>query len=653
MSCQNCGCNGNNGVPCGPPKSTELGTLVWFGGLDVNGCHKYMSLGNLTSPCAIGGQIPTGVIANFTGVDANGCLVKQTGAVGAFETDWNATSPVGTIIIGNSGATAQNGHTPTLDVVRAPTQGTIPNVLQTIAGQGVFVPINAGIVPQDSSTIDFSLGGVTGVLSANVKLSPAAGNLATIASDGVYVSPNLAVAVNAPLTGTGVSPTPLDLDFSLMSALDRCALGQNLPLSTIVDVAGRDVNGCLVYEQLVNLIPRAETDFAPSVSGGLTYTVGGVNGHAPTFGISLCNLGAAILAGTLTSVVGKNASGCLAFEDDVSFVQRLETAFSAVAGAGITVAPGGTHGHSPTFSVNLCTLGQAMPVATSISQFVGVDANGCLVRASSANVNPPETVLSLVAGFGVLITPGGTNGHTPTIAVVCEDIQDCISPMFTPWGSYNDTTNKVSLVPSTTAGNVLTISVDGRPYVPTPVQTSVSANDTNSISWILSGANNHNLTANVELAGQQGCAANSLQIVSGQGLFVPQVDTFSAQVQDVTVHTLSAASTGTYLSTGIAPLTITLCRPARVNIITALNWNMTPQVSFGEIAVFTQHRIDGTAMLPSGSMTVAGTSIEHDTILLAAGTHTISIEYRVVAGSGLVVPSIFRAKMTATWIEVN
>lgn len=153
--------------------------------------------------CAIGGVIPTGVIAQVVGKDALGCLVSNT-------------LQSATTVSGNLVGT-------TLNVVVNGVNGAID--LSALAS-GAETPLTAN----DSTSIDFTTSGVSNhILTGAVKLSANAGNIIQSLGDGLFAQAGAfgGITANAPFTGNGTAGNPLDIDFSALSASDKCSLFAN------------------------------------------------------------------------------------------------------------------------------------------------------------------------------------------------------------------------------------------------------------------------------------------------------------------------------------------------------------------------------------------------------------------------------------------
>lgn len=276
----------------------------------------------------------------------------------------------------------------------------------------------------------------------------------------------------------------------------------------------------------------------------------------------LCAITAEQAPGQLTQVYGTDGNRCLVAEDDQTFVVRNETAFAGVAGAGIAITPGGINGHTPNIAVNPCTL----PIAAgTIAQATGKDANGCLVAEDDkAFVVRNETPLAAVAGAGIVITPGGVNGHTPTIAidpctlpVTTDDVMQvigltngCLSVEDdraftvrneTPWTPVAGP--GIAITPSGINGHSPTIAINIC-TLPIPVsnvdtivgvesgclvqedqrsvvvrnETPLVVVDTATIDFGNGGTNGHTVTGVVKFSGVAGNQASN----AGDGVYVPQ-----------------------------------------------------------------------------------------------------------------------------------
>lgn len=847
-----CGCSCSSCKKVGPPKATELAILSFVSGLDDKGCCKYMALEQFFDPCRLASRIPGPVLlSSFVGRDANGCLVWEENPIPRLESVWVGTSPLSSINIINGGP---NGHSPQFDVQLAPTQNGYPNITSIIPGQGVYTPVGAGIQAIDTSTLDLTLT-PTGQLYGDVKISTNPFQQIIVDDQGLYVVQGANAVTSGPVTGNGSPGAPIDIDFSLMTLSDRCAFGNNLPAGFLTSLVGRDINGCLTVEGIATVVPRGETLWTGTPTGGITITPGGVNGHAPTIGINMCLFGDSVSDGIVRTVLGRDNSACVVAEDPATFVARNETPWVGVAGAGISITPGGVNGHGPTISFNHCTvgslipagpinnvvgtdgqgclvyetsvqfvqsrqildttfaatssgngidiapggqyghtpaftldfcdmaaaipaaaaptdvvgtlngclvrvpisslwppetpwvgvgaqgititaggtaghgptiglnfcaLGSSVPAALGLLDILGTDPNGCIVKVARGLVVPPETPLTLQGGYGITVTPGGVNGHSPMVEIDCEDVQDCVATMFAPWGQYDDNNNRILLVPSTDPGNTFAIGSDGRPFVATvvippldceavqdcvggmfapwgayddagnkinfvpstgagnqlilhpsdgrpyvavPAQTVLTAVDSNTIDFTTSGTDQHTITGEVLLAPQQGCAANEIRMIPGQGLFAPATNPNFAEIYDLTAHTLNQCSFPAYIPLPMT-LTFTLCRDSLVNIVGIQDVDYGFSTGINTTTTFSRLVIDGVAQIPTGlhenmdnGPTLvglnhgAGNLVNWKTILLPAGTHNVILEYRT-ANCGA-PQTMFRQQLSAYWVEVG
>lgn len=769
---------------CGFPNESQYAPLVLVQGLDNNGCIRYQDPLDLVDPCRVASQIPNGQLLTFVGKGVDGCLKSEDAqaVILRLETDWNGVSPLGSILITNDGNTAQNGHTPNLEVAIAPAQACKVNALSIIGGQGLFVAPGGGLNPIETSTIKPNFDPCNGNMQAVVKISPQLGNQVLGLGDGLFVQQGANAVTAGPLTGNGSPTQPIDIDFEQLDSVDRCDLGNNLPLGIVVTVAGGDASGCLIREDQLAFVQRNETDLVATDTSTIDFTQSGVNGHNLTGSVRLsvspnnqiqalpdglfvpqvipnvngpltgngittpldidfgaltqtdrCALGNNIPAGLVAQVLGKDGVGCVVAQDATAFVQAWESDLIATDSPTIDFTATGTNNHNLTATVkvsgqagnSLSVMGDGLYVsvpafdceqvqdcvAPMFSNWTvyddindriipvpsGLAGNQLTLAVDGRLYVPPAPTYTLDCEavqdcVGPMFTPWGVYNDgagvvqfvpsvvpgnalyiaadgRPYVATVtsldCEQVQDCVGGMFSPWGSYDDANNVINFVPSTQVGNQLVLGVDGRPYVPpaaTTTETTFAAVNSDSVVWTAGGTAGHTPTANVQLAPQQGCAANALRAVAGQGLFVPQTDTFSAEVYDLTPKNLAVNTFPTYTPTGVTTLTFTLCRPAKVFVAAHAIFDFGQFTTSGvNETVFTRFNIDGVAQIPMGvgeapSLQVgefgnADNSIDMGVFALAAGTHNVTLDYRTSGGSAPV--TLIRAHIFASWSEVN
>ena len=81
-----------------------------------------------------------------------------------------------------------------------------------------------------------------------------------------------------------------------------------------------------------------------------------------------------------------------------------ETVFNGFPGNGITITPGGTNGHNPT-------------IAVAIGEGISVDGDGNLT-VDTTDISPAWTTSNSTQPIqGVVVFPGGVDGHAPTFAL--------------------------------------------------------------------------------------------------------------------------------------------------------------------------------------------------------------------------------------------
>jgi len=183
------------------------------------------------------------------------------------------------------------------------------------------------------------------------------------------------VHADDPITGTGVASNPLDVDFSLLTLTDLCALAAVIPFGEAVSIIGVGPGGgegggegCLVREDGTTFVQGSETSWLGTGTGGITVAGGGINGHAPTIGLNLCNL--LIPGGDI------HPERFLGLDDDGCVVRAPLATGGAIVGSATVGAP---------LTIDLCLLGAIIPVSPSVSALVGVEG-GCVVQTPVATV---------------------------------------------------------------------------------------------------------------------------------------------------------------------------------------------------------------------------------------------------------------------------
>lgn len=108
----------------------------------------------------------------------------------------------------------------------------------------------------DTASVNLTASGIINhTIQADVSISATVGNQIVINPDGLFVPAGAAtVSTSGPLVGDGSVGNPVDINFTLLSAQDRCDLGANIPAGTVTRVVGKDVAGCLVDDTLTNIL---------------------------------------------------------------------------------------------------------------------------------------------------------------------------------------------------------------------------------------------------------------------------------------------------------------------------------------------------------------------------------------------------------------
>ena len=412
-----------------------------------------------------------------------GCDVYQDGDafVKDHESPWVGTAGPG-ITITPGGL---NGHAPRIEInpCTVPTSpGTIANVmgkdsagcLVTEDGESFVVARETPITIADTASIDLASSGVNGhTLQADAKISAAAENVLQVNLDGLYVPRGADVAVLGPIVGEGTNADPLDIDFALLDSADLCDLGNVIPSGLVNEVAGKDATGCLVAENAQQFVTDRETPIAVVDTPSIDLTSSGVNGHTLQADVKVSN--------GIGNQITTNLDGIYVPQGaNVGVV-------GPIVGTGTAASP-----LDVDFSLldngDLCDLGGVIPGGL-LDNLVGQDGAGCLRSEDlAAAVLRSETPFTGIAGNGVTITPGGVNGHAPTVEARL----------------------------SGDAGNQLVIGSDGGLYV--DPETIISPIDTASIDLTLSGPDSHTLQADAKISADVG---NAL-VVQPDGLYVPQ-----------------------------------------------------------------------------------------------------------------------------------
>lgn len=194
--------------------------------------------------------------------------------------------------------------------------------------------------------------------------------------NGLVIHPPSSVFVNAPITGNGTITSPLDLDLSLLSAADICALGNAISSGTATGWIGYDSSGCLVKDTLHTTAPLTGTGTATSPLD--------INFAAAT-PADLCALFGTIGIGAATAFVGVNDAGCpvqTGLNIGTGLTGNgLSTPLSVTATAPtpvtVTTPLTGTGTPSSPLTLDYCAMGADIPSGALVS-LTGLDSAGCL-----------------------------------------------------------------------------------------------------------------------------------------------------------------------------------------------------------------------------------------------------------------------------------
>lgn len=571
MSC--CCCNAVDAPEesCAPLTASQIDSLQFLYGKNEDNCPRWMNVEDiLPTACSIGALATPGTLTSVLGLSNNNCLIFEspTVFVRRNETDWDGSSPLGTVVIGNDGATATNGHTPTFDVVIAPAQMGIPNQTVIVPGQGIYTPLGAGIVPTDTASIDMSFNPATGALSATVELSSCAGNLLNVRGDGLCVQETQITVVDSEsvnLQSSGVDNHTIQAFVKLSSCAGNrlttqtdglCV--QETPLTTIdtptllLSTSGVSdhilqgsvrISACagnrlavqadgLCVQETPN-VPLTVVDTAT-----IDLTSSGVDGHTLQADVKLSTTG-----GNQIQISGGG----------LYVAPFVETPFVANDSASIDFTTSGVNNHTLTGTVKVSAAAGNQIVTNVDGIFVAANVETPLVANDSPTIN---------------FTSSGTAGHTLTAAV---NISNCpgnilragvdglcvVETSETPItgtdtasvnltvGGVNAHTVQADVKISATAGNQIAVNADGLFVAATPVaaQTPLVANDSASINFTTSGTDNHTLTGVVKVSATVG----NLITTNGDGIYVaetPFVANDSSSINFTTSGTVNHTLTG-------------------------------------------------------------------------------------------------------------
>lgn len=519
-------------------------------------------------------------VVYFYGEDANGCKVKSNVAITVAETP-NTIIQTDTVAGSTSGT---NGRNLTFNVRVAPAQANIANQLVSVAGAGLYVPVGAGVNALDTPTVDMNFNGATGSISANTKISAAAGNILQANVDGLYVatqnfdlcaaisslqSGGVAVAGSTRFVGpdckvytlpsTNVVQTPITTQNSTTLTLAASGTDSHTLVGSVI-ISGAAGNMLQVQAGGLYVAPSAAIDTCTAIANfaqagpitpGTTLLVGA---DCKLYTVP-ANPGQTPITANDSSTIDFTVSGSNSHTLDAS------VKVSATAGNQIVANADGLFVAAPT-PFDLCTSLSALTSGGSgvagTTQFVGPD---CKIYTL-----PPafsETTITANDTSTVDLSSSGTSGHVLQAAVkvsatagnqIAVNADGLFVPApasvsETPITTTNSSTATitasgvsnhsllVNVRVSSSAGNLVAVNADGL-YVGTPVQTPLTVNDSSTIDFTANGTDAHTLTGSVKVS----ATAGNQITVNADGIYAAALAPTQAQICAI-LNGLTASAT--------------------------------------------------------------------------------------------------------------
>lgn len=305
----------------------------------------------------------------------------------------------------------------------------------------------------------------------------------------------------------------------------------------------------------------------------------------------------------LIAVQGINAQGCVKYRKPEDLVCDGISAMVAngSAAAGVTQLVGSDcklYTVAPVVPFNLCTALGALAAGTqgvdNVDSYVGAD---CLthklptipikgVKVDGVTIVPDAlgivnltdndinsildsstvdlTLVGTELTAAVKISTTGANLLTAAadgLSVDCENVQDCVSTLFTGWTTYNDATNRITVAPSTDANNMLSIGSDGKLFVAETPLTVVNSNSVQLTAGV-TGQGHTGLTASIRISANAGNQVT----VNADGIYVAAA---TAETPLTTTSSNSITLTAGVTGNGHTGVTASLkVDPAAGNLIT-------------------------------------------------------------------------------------
>lgn len=448
--------------------NTDLGELIYLQGLDSSFCEKFQRLADILQ------------------------LTDCAGNPVSFST------PVVT-------CAAFQEHLCTLISNLAVGGEAVPGVTQLLGSDCKLYtvpPTGAPVVETPNSTTSTTTlalscsGTLCRTITGDVNVSTAAGNVLTVVPDGLYV-PDLANTIPTACAQVQAWAVGADaVEGTVVLGADCLKHTLRYPDPIIVgDTASIDLT--LAGSQIT-----ADWKLDPNSIGSV-----GPDGYLLTCA-NILACGTSLLPADTTTfdltIVGDTIYG--------------DVRLSAVQDNQLITQPDGLYVQSPC--VTLASLPSGGQVIGGSTQFVGPDCRTYTFPVVQEALTVQDTPTIDLTLSGSVITANalidtninnilGVGGNG--LIVSCTAVRSCVYSTTThPWFSFDPLTATLTFIPSTDAGNSLTIGTDGRPYV----NANVAVTNTSCISM----ANVAGVLSATPIISP--AAGNSLQCL-GDGLFVP------------------------------------------------------------------------------------------------------------------------------------
>ena len=172
----------------------------------------------------------------------------------------------------------------------------------------------------------------------------------------------------------------------------------------------------------------------------------------------------------------------------------------------------------------------------------GVDSNSLDFTISGVNDHTVTANVKISATSGNQATINGDGLFVPLPSQTAITANDSTTIDFTVSGTNNHTITGSVIIPaliSTDLSNSLILGTDNKLYVTTGAQTPITANDSARIDFTVSGTNNHTITANIIMSALISIqAGNDLILGSDGNLFLDYTTTTDAL--DIRIDTLES-----------------------------------------------------------------------------------------------------------------